>query len=396
MCRASIEGCVTCVASEPAICLIPKNASHPQCKQRLQNFTSVFLLVLLPVADSCQQQTGICTWDTAVADRQAGCYIQPGRQLQLQQQCIQPKYQQPLEPLQQCMLAETSCQCSGSTSSSCSAADMLHAADVAAAAAGGANGSTTLSTTGEASSAVCPSQLSCWMGGLQKQEGGIYLGQLVEVQLVQVLPQLQALWMDSSSPMPLLRAADISAATTAATPVAAGGSSGRRHKRRSLLGIPIMGGPVKEEGNAAQNDKMESAPVVCLKNCDGLPEGVAPPTSILLTGGLGQNIPITPEGQLPGTNIPTVERDSSVGSYKPVFKPEAGTMPQTTNMSVPPGGSSGSGSPAPVGPVAPVTFWNCVKEAKADSTSKWADVDYNNKQLTLEAVLRVVQPVVSW
>jgi hypothetical protein len=234
------------------------------------------------------------------------------------------------------------------------------------------------------------------MAGLQQQEGGINLGQLVEVQLVQVLPQLQALWMDGSSPMPLLRAADISAATTAAPAgtAAGGGGSGRRHKRRSLFGIPIMGGPVKEEGTVAQDDKMESGSVVCLKNCDGLPEGVAPPTAVLLTGSVGQNIPITPEGQLPGTNIATVERDNSVGSYKPVFKPEAGTMPQTSNMSEGSGGGSGS-SPAPGGPVAPATFWDCVKEARADSTSKWADVDYNNKQLTLEAVLRVVQPVVS-
>jgi hypothetical protein len=61
--------------------------------------------------------------------------------------------------------------------------------------------------------------------------------------------------------------------------------------------------------------------------------------------------------------------------------------------------SSGSGSSQDVqmtGGNAPASFWKCagVAAVKADTTRKWADVDYNSKALTLATWLKVIQPTV--
>jgi hypothetical protein len=114
-----------------------------------------------------------------------------------------------------------------------------------------------------------------------------------------------------------------------------------------------------------------------------------------------------------GNNVPAPDKATGSGSISNgSLQLESGTVggdwvleqapvdPDKVFGSSPaPGGapSSSSGSVEMTGGNAPASFWQCAANAaaKADTTRKWADIDYNSKTLTLATWLKVIQPTVS-
>jgi hypothetical protein len=344
------------------------------------------------LAAECQSPA--CIWDSTLGDGQQGCSLHPAKGMQLRQACMEPQYQDAFAQLQQCLAADRNCVCTRpSDPSSC---------------------------TQPAGGSLCQSAAGCWLAALSGSTQDLL--QLTSVQLSVVLPSLQTLWVDPTTPMPLLKASDVL------------GTTGRRRlhqqQQRALLGlstgrhlldVPSLSNPFVDIEQQQQGGGGKVVPESGRPSSGGAGAGGS------FTSGLGQNIPISIEGTVPDTSTATIERDKSLSpapgggqlnpesgrqpspgqqqpaapTPAPVLRPEAGRA-----SPAPAPGPSGAPTPAPtlpdVGGVraqsqASPEFWKCVDDAaeRADTTRKWADVDYNNKQLSLDTWLRVIQPVVS-
>lgn len=309
---------------------------------------------------------------------------------------MEPQFQDAFAQLQQCLAADRNCVCTRAGDPS--------------------------SCTQPAGGSLCQSAAGCWLAALSGSTQDLL--QLTNVQLSVVLPSLQTLWVDPATPMPLLKASDVL------------GTTGRRRlqqqqqqQQRALLGVshgrqlldvPSLSNPfvdVEQQQQGGGKVVPES----------GRPSSGGAAGGGSFTSGLGQNIPISIEGTVPDTSTATVERDKSLSPAPGggQITPESGQLPppgqQTPAAPAPApalrpeaGQASPAPAPAPSGAPTPAPvlpdmtparansraspeFWKCVDDAaeRADTTRKWADVDYNNKQLSLDTWLRVIQPVVS-
>ncbi|KAF8066288.1 NDB1 [Scenedesmus sp. PABB004] len=365
---------------------------------------------------SACEGAGYCHWDPAYASGQQGCFLHDAALLGLQASCVKPAAAAPLAALQQCMAAQRSCQCSTASGEAAGGAGacLVRQAQLLAGFSGKPK--------------VCQSLLGCWLSALNGSSPDVT--QLVEVQLAVVQPALAAL----ASPA----AGDGAAAAAAASP------AGRR--RRGLLqALPALSAPVTDDpaptpapvgpddmgGLMLESGSYPAAGV-------GGGGGAAPSRAGAAAGGpsVGMNGVILSDdrGAAPspvgspveyGRNVPGLQSTGGAGgSMNDAYQLESGSGGDGAAWGgdaapVDPdavfGGGSGAGSgagaggagagaapadAAPAGGDAPASFWRCAgaAAAKADTTRKWADVDYNSKSLSLGTWARVIAPtaLVDW
>jgi hypothetical protein len=303
---------------------------------------------------------------------------------------VQQQYVPSLTKLQACMAARQSCQCTTSTSNSISAAASCNQRQVAL----------LTNFPGSSRDKVCGSLLGCWMSSLNSSSTD--LTALVETQLLLVQPKLEGL----------------SSASSEATTTTSSSSGGRR-----LLQIPpSLSDPVLDDKSST------SSPISPESGSYG--SGTGSSSSAAGTPGVGMNGVVTEDQAASsvttntpvenGNNVPAPSKTNSsansntsaglqlesgavgsdwvleAGPVDPdkVFGSSGGTAAGSSSSS---SSNSDSSSVQMIGGNAPASFWQCAAAAaaKADTTRKWADVDYNSKQLTLAIWIRVIQPTVS-
>jgi hypothetical protein len=304
------------------------------------------------------------------------------------------------------------------------------------------------------SSKVCQSLLGCWLSSLNGSTPDIM--QLVEVQLGLVQPRLEVLRPGSNTTSSAAAVAAVAVSTKpAASPASSSGtgssstakapaaasSSTTTGRRRALQQNLVLSNPVLDD--ASSHMAGTSAVATMPDTPDGYnfesgsynPAPSAPASSSGAAPSVGMNGVILGDGSAAppagspveyGKNIPGVSSSGSgsSGGMNPGYNLESGTGTATDgsgsgweleqapldpdkvfgNSTSSSGGSSSgsnsSGSSQDVqmtGGNAPASFWKCagVAAVKADTTRKWADVDYNSKGLTLATWLKVIQPTVS-
>jgi hypothetical protein len=347
------------------------------------------------------ESASYCYWDPSFSNGQQGCFLQDDALLSLQLRCVQQQHLPSLTKLQSCMAARASCQCASSVASSSSGT----------AACNQRNAQLLASFPGASRDKVCSSLLGCWLSSLNSTSTD--LTQLVEVQLLVVQPTVEALGSSSSD--------DASSSSTTTTTSSSSPAGGRR--RRALQQIPpSLSDPVFDDksGGAAGGDGYvpesgsygpgsstggAGAPAVGM-NGVVTEDQAADPVSSNSPVENGNNVPApgkTSGGSGSSANGSLQLESGAVGAdwvleQAPVDPDKVfGSSPAAPSS--PGSGSSGSGSGVVemTGGNAPASFWQCAADAaaKADTTRKWADVDYNSKTLTLAIWLKVIQPTVS-
>lgn len=256
------------------------------------------------------------------------------------------------------MAARHSCQCYGDSSSACQTRQQQ-----------------LLTSYRSSSSKVCESLLGCWLSNLNGSSPDIT--QLVEVQLVLVQPKLESLYNSNSS-----------------------------GRRRVLQIVPSLNEPIVDDSSdwGLENGQYTDTPK---------PLAPTPSVSVGMNGGISGDITSSPIAATPVENpggIPAADPDRQ-SDDSGVAKPEsgqvgsgweAGSGTSGSNGSSSTGSSSSDGASSDgavqmTGGNAPSSFWQCAGQAavKADTTRKWADVDYNSQSLTLNTWIRVIQPTVN-
>ncbi|WIA43174.1 hypothetical protein OEZ86_009685 [Tetradesmus obliquus] len=381
-----------------------------------------------------------CLWDPSFANGQQGCFLADSAMLSMQQQCIRPASRDILSKLQTCMEARHSCQCSsGSTAAACQARQQQLLAGFRGA------------------GKVCQSLLGCWLSNLNNTAPDVM--QLVEVQLGLVQPRIEALRPGANltssgtaaaiatpkagAPAP---APASSSSSAAKLPAAAPASTTTGRRRRALQQALVLSNPVLDDASSSSMNaavatmpdgyNFESGSYGSAAPSAPASSSAAPAPSVGMNGViLGDGAAAPPAGSTVeyGRNIPgaTSSSSGSSGGMNPGYNFESGTGTGTGgaatdgSSSGSSGGSSGgwefeqapldpdkvfgnssgsgSGSSSDVtmtGGNAPASFWKCagVAAVKADTTRKWADVDYNSKSLTLATWLKVIQPtsLIDW
>jgi hypothetical protein len=327
--------------------------------------------------------------------------LHDGAELQLQAACTTQPSRSVLEKLAGCVSARRSCQCGAAAAGK---GDCPARAAALRARYTGAEGK------------VCQSLLGCWVAALQGGGGdAVDVPQLVEAQLAVVQPALTRL----TAPM----------------------SAGSRRRSRSLLQTTAsLSDPVLDDRSGGG-----SAGVVAPLTPDdiifesGSLSGGSKPASTASSGAsrggtntpqFGMNGVILSDEDAPKPTGSPVENPRNVrapilsggsggagSGMNPGYTPEAGSGVwgyEGATPTVDPdavfgssGGAAGhtgagdsaspnAGSVVPSGGSAPAGFWRCAGEAavKADTTRKWADVDYNSGSVTLGTWLNVLQPAV--
>lgn len=282
------------------------------------------------------------------------------------------------------MAARHSCQCSSSVASSSSSAVTCNQRQTQLLA----------SFPGASRDKVCSSLLGCWLSSLNSTSTD--LTQLVEAQLLVVQPKIESLGSSSE----------------AASSSSSGSTGGRR---RALLQAPSLSDPVFDDKSSSGDATPESgsygpggagsaagAPAVGMN-------GVV--TEDQAVDQVSSNAPVENGNNVPAPGKSSGSSSAGNGSLQlesgavggdwvleqapvdpdKVFGsgPAAGSTPSSSGSS--------SSSVEMTGGNAPASFWQCAADAaaKADTTRKWADVDYNSKTLTLTTWLKVIQPTVS-
>jgi hypothetical protein len=393
---------------------------------------AVLLCRTVLVAGACEG-VSYCVWDPAFANGQQGCFLSEAAMLNMQQQCIRPSSRESLAKLQSCMEARHSCQCSGGgTAAACQMRQQQLLAGF------------------RGSSKVCQSLLGCWLSNLNGSTPDIM--QLVEVQLGLVQPRLEVLRPGSNTSSGSVAAVAVST-KAAASPASSSSTSGSTAKapaaassstttgrRRALQQNLVLSNPVLDDASSQMADtsavatmpdgyNFESGSYTAAPSAPASSSGAAP--SVGMNGViLGDGTAAPPAGSPVeyGKNIPGVSSSGGSGSsggMNPGYNLESGTGTATdgsgsgwefeqapldpdkvfgnsssSSTGSSSGGSGSSGSSQDVqmtGGNAPASFWKCagVAAVKADTTRKWADVDYNSKGLTLATWLKVIQPTVS-
>ncbi|KAF6254471.1 hypothetical protein COO60DRAFT_1703315 [Scenedesmus sp. NREL 46B-D3] len=364
-----------------------------------------------------------CTWDPSFSNGQQGCFLAEAAMLNMQQQCIRPASRDSLSKLQTCMEARHSCQCSGgSTASACQTRQQQLLAGF------------------RGRSKVCQSLLGCWLSNLNGSTPDIL--QLVEVQLGLVQPSMEVVrpGSNTSSSGSPVAAAAINTAEALASSTNSSTPAGRRRalQQNLVLSNPVLDEPSSDSDSSTvvatvpEGYNFESGSYTSAPSAPASSSGPAP--SVGMNGViLGDGAAAPPAGSPVeyGKNIPGVSNSGGSGSsggMNPGYNLEAGTATDgsgsgwefeqapldpdkvfgnsssgTGSGESSSGGSSSAGSSQEVqmtGGNAPASFWRCAGAAavKADTTRKWADVDYNSKGLTLATWLRVIQPtsLIDW
>jgi hypothetical protein len=342
-----------------------------------------------PCAGLCEASS-FCYWDPTFSNGQQGCFLQDDALLSLQLRCVQQQYVPSLSKLQACMAARQSCQCT--TSNSISESASCSQRQVA------------LLTNFQGSSRdkVCSSLLGCWMSNLNSSSTD--LTALVETQLLVVQPKLESL----------------SSASSEATSTSSSGG------RRLLQIPPSLSDPVLDDKSSTSGDITPES--------GSYGSGTGSSSSAAGTPGVGMNGVVTEDQTASsvttntpvenGNNVPAPSKTNGsansntsaglqlesgavgndwvleAGPVDPdkVFGSSGSSTTGSGSSSSPTSSSSDSSSVQMTGGNAPASFWQCAAAAaaKADTTRKWADVDYNSKQLTLAIWIKVIQPTVSY
>jgi hypothetical protein len=286
---------------------------------------------------------------------------------------VQQQHLPSLTKLQACMAARQSCQCSSSVTSSLSSAATCNQRQAQLL------GSFPSSSRDK----VCSSLLGCWLSSLNGTSTD--LTALIETQLLVVQPKIESLGSASSD----------------------GG------RRRTLLQAPSLSDPVFDDKSGAGDSftpesgsygpggssSAAGAPAVGM-NGVVTEDQAADPVSSNTPVENGNNVP-APEKSTGGSSNSngSLQLESGTVGGDGVLE-QAPVDPDKVFGSSPAAGgapSSSSGSVEMTGGNAPASFWQCAADAaaKADTTRKWADIDYNSKTLTLATWLKVIQPTVS-
>eukprot|EP00883_Tetradesmus_obliquus_P010601 jgi/Sobl393_1/3315/SZX72431.1 len=385
-----------------------------------------------------------CLWDPSFANGQQGCFLADSAMLSMQQQCIRPASRDILSKLQTCMEARHSCQCSsGSTAAACQGRQQQLLAGFRGA------------------GKVCQSLLGCWLSNLNNtapdvmQLVEVQLG-LVQPRIEALRPGANLTSSGTAAAIATPKAgapapAPASSSSSAAkSPAAAPASTTTGRRRRALQQALVLSNPVLDDASSSSMNaavatmpdgyNFESGSYGSAAPSAPASSSAAPAPSVGMNGViLGDGAAAPPAGSTVeyGRNIPgaTSSSGGSSGGMNPGYNFESGTGTGTGgaatdgSSSGSSGGSSGgwefeqapldpdkvfgnssgsgsgssSGSSSDVtmtGGNAPASFWKCagVAAVKADTTRKWADVDYNSKSLTLATWLKVIQPtsLIDW
>lgn len=319
--------------------------------------------------------------------------------LSLQLRCVQQQHLPSLTKLQACMAARASCQCASSVASASSSSS-------AAATCNQRQAQLLASFPSASRDKVCGSLLGCWLSSLNSTSTD--LTQLVEVQLMVVQPTIEALGSSSNS-------SDDDASSSSS-------SAGGRRKRALLQIPPSLSDPVFDDksGSTAGGDGYLPEAGSYMPGSGGSTGGAGAPavgmngvvTEDQTADQVSSNSPVengnnvaapgkTSGGSGSSANDSLQLESGAVGAdwvleQAPVDPDKVFGSSPAPPSSPSSGGSSSSGAAQLTGGNAPASFWQCAADAaaKADTTRKWADVDYNSKALTLAIWLRVIQPTV--